>query len=435
MNVLAKELNEVIDSNNSYIGEMLSDMGKNLYFPKGILSQSAEAKKKAYALNATIGIATEQDAIMHLPSMMSLIGNMTPETSLTYAPSFGIMPLREKWKEVLVRKNPSLAGINISLPVVASGITHATSIFADMWINPDDVIIVPDKMWGNYILMLDVRQGARFSKFTMFNKDGGFNLDAFEKQVQLEAKTNDKITVLLNFPNNPTGYTINKKEAIRIAQILEKIAESGTNVVVACDDAYFGLFFEEDTLKESIFTLLCNLHPRILAVKLDGASKEKYAWGLRVAFITYGCKIEGDFASVYDALEKKSAGCIRGNISNVSHVGQTILLQTMQNEDYLFEKLGKFNKLKARAVQVQKVLSNPKYNEAWDVYPFNSGYFMCICLKNVNAEKLRVHLLDKYGVGLISIGEKDIRVAFSCLGLKDIERLFDIVLAGVKDLS
>ncbi len=76
-----------------------------------------------------------------------------------------------------------------------------------------------------------------------------------------------------------------------------------------------------------------------------------------------------------------------------------------------------------------------KSKDAWDVYPFNSGYFMCIRLKSVDAERLRVHLLDKYGVGLISIDDKNLRVAFSCVEESDIKELFDIILQGVKDLS
>jgi hypothetical protein len=60
---------------------------------------------------------------------------------------------------------------------------------------------------------------------------------------------------------------------------------------------------------------------------------------------------------------------------------------------------------------------------------------MCIRLKSVNAEALRVHLLEKYGVGLISIGEKDLRVAFSCLEENEIPELFNIVLQGVEDLK
>ncbi len=95
----------------------------------------------------------------------------------------------------------------------------------------------------------------------------------------------------------------------------------------------------------------------------------------------------------------------------------------------------KFTILKKRAERVKEVLSDTKYKDAWDVYPFNSGYFMCIRLKTVDAEMLRVHLLDKYGVGLISIDDVNLRVAFSCVEESDIKELFDIILQGVKDLS
>jgi hypothetical protein len=38
-------------------------------------------------------------------------------------------------------------------------------------------------------------------------------------------------------------------------------------------------------------------------------------------------------------------------------------------------------------------------------------------------------------VGVIALGDRDIRVAFSCLDLKDVDVLFDTLLAAVKDLS
>ena len=52
MNPLAKELNETIEKGNPHLMEMMSDIGKKLFFPKGILTQSAEAKEKAHKLNA-----------------------------------------------------------------------------------------------------------------------------------------------------------------------------------------------------------------------------------------------------------------------------------------------------------------------------------------------------------------------------------------------
>ena len=50
----------------------------------------------------------------------------------------------------MFEKNPVLNNKKISLPVVTSGITHAISVFADIWVDPGDVIVVPNMMWGNY---------------------------------------------------------------------------------------------------------------------------------------------------------------------------------------------------------------------------------------------------------------------------------------------
>jgi len=435
MNPIAKELNGIVEAGNPHLFAMLSRIGKHLFFPKGILSQSAEAKEKAHNINATIGIAKESGHTMKLNSVAAFVNDIPASNYLTYAPSFGIPDLRKAWMESLYEKNASLEGKQISLPVVTNGITHGIAIFADVWLDPGDVVILPEMMWGNYNLIMSVRKGVRISHYDLFNTDGGFNLDAFAATVKREAAENDKITVLLNFPQNPSGYTATEAEGQRIIEILTEVAAGGTYVLAVFDDAYFGLFYEENTLKESLFAHLCQSDPRLLAVKLDGATKENYVWGLRTGFITYGCPIENDSAVVYDALERKTAGAIRGNISNASHLGQAIIYRAMQAETYQAEQQEKFNILKARADRVKAVLAHPKYADAWNVYPFNSGYFMCLQLKTVDAETLRVHLLDKYGVGLIALGERNLRVAFSCIDVEQIEELFDTVLKGIADLT
>ncbi|HDG96718.1 MAG TPA: aminotransferase class I/II-fold pyridoxal phosphate-dependent enzyme, partial [Desulfobacterales bacterium] len=122
-------------------------------------------------------------------------------------------------------------------------------------------------------------------------------------------------------------------------------------------------------------------------------------------------------------------------ISNASHLSQEIILNAMKDPEYEQQKREKYEILMERAKEIKKVLSDPKYSGAWEAYPFNSGYFMCLKLKTVEAEALRVHLLDKYGVGLISIGKSDLRVAFSCIEKQDIRELFDTIYQGVKDLE
>lgn len=435
MNPIAEELNQIIQAGNPHIYETLSEVGKNLFFPKGILSQSAEAKEKAHRFNATIGMATEKGRTMHLASVMSMLNGVQPEEALTYAPSFGIMPLRQTWQEEIFKKNPSLKGKEISLPVVSQAITHGLSVVSDMWVNPGDPILLPDKMWGNYSLIFAVRRGARVVNYPLFDPEGRFNLKGFEACVQGEAASAKKIIVILNFPNNPTGYTVTPREADGIAQVLRQTAQQGVRVLALTDDAYFGLFYTEDALRESIFTRLIGQDPRLLAIKLDGATKENYVWGLRVGFITYGAAITGETRPVYEALEKKTAGAVRGSISNASHLGQQLVLKSLKSASYLAEKEDKLAIMRERAQEVTRVLSDPKYRDAWEPYPFNSGYFMCLKLKTVDAEALRVHLLNTYGIGLISLGKTDLRVAFSCLEKEDTRELFDTLYQAVKDLA
>jgi aspartate/methionine/tyrosine aminotransferase len=437
MNAIAKELNAIVSQANPHVFDMLSDMGKALFFPKGILSQSAEAKARAHKINATIGIAKQGGHVLNLPAVTRYISGIEPDEYLPYAPSFGLTGLREQWKKDLYEKNPSLTGKEISLPVVTSGITHGVSVVSDMWVNKGDVIVLPDMMWGNYNMTFTVRNQAKIVHYKAFDDAlTQFNIDDFESVITTEAARNDKIITVLNFPHNPSGYSLSRQEADRVAEILLTIAQSGTHVVAVCDDAYFGLFFEEETSKESLFAKLAGKHERLAAIKLDGATKEDYVWGFRVGFITYGMTAADPAVMNHlnQSLEKKTAGCIRGNISNASHLGQTILLKAMADPEYHPQKQEKFSLLQQRAAKIKTVLADPAYRSGFDVYPFNSGYFMCIRLKDVDAEQLRLHLLDKYGVGLIAIGDRNIRVAFSCLEETDVKPLFDIVMQGISDL-
>ncbi len=435
MNPNAQELNNIIEQAAPHVYEMLSDMGKKLFFPKGILTQSAEAKDKADKVNATIGIAKQGSCVFSLSSVTKYITQIEPNNYLPYASSFGLPQLRKKWLKELYVKNPSLEGTSVSLPIVTCGITHGVSILSEMWVNANDVIVMPDMIWGNYDMISRVRNSARYAEYKFFDDDmTHFNLDGFERVIREQAAQNDKIIVMLNFPHNPTGYTLSKKEAARVVAILVDVAQKGTNVVAACDDAYFGLFYEEESAKQSLFAKIAGKASRLLAIKLDGPTKEDYVMGFRTGFTTYGVAADSNLDGVYEALEKKTAGCIRGSISNCSHLSQTILVKSMEDENYETCKQEKFNLLKSRVFAIKEVLKDPKYADGFDVYPFNSGYYLCIHLQGVNADELRYHLLDNYGTGLISIGEDNLRVAFSCLDEKDVKTLFDNILSGINDL-
>jgi len=327
-----------------------------------------------------------------------------------------------------------MAGKHISNPIVTNALTHGLSIVGDMFVGAGDHVVLPDMLWGNYNLTFGTCNGGIVKKFPTFTSTGGYDVDAFKAVLKNSAAEKGKAVVILNFPNNPSGYTPTVAEGDAIVAVIKEVAEEGCNVVVVTDDAYFGLFYE-DSLKESLFGKLANLHPRILAIKLDGATKEEFVWGFRTGFVTFADGNSYENAQVIAALEKKTMGIIRAKISNCPHPSQTFVIEALRSPQFLAQKEEKFQIMKGRALKTKEVLDSGKYDQEWDYYPFNSGYFMCLKLKTVDAEKLRVHLLDKYGVGTISIGKTDLRIAFSCIAEENIQELFDLIHQAVLDLA
>ncbi|MBN2982909.1 MULTISPECIES: aminotransferase class I/II-fold pyridoxal phosphate-dependent enzyme [Cohnella] len=430
MNPLAQQLNETIEREHPRVAEMLSGLGKAIYFPKeGILSQSAEAKQKAKTYNATIGIATENGKPMHLKVIQDKLSAYDPKDIYEYAPPAGKPELRAVWREKMLKENPSIAGKTISLPIATNALTHGLSIVADLFADAGDAVILPDKNWENYELTFGIRRGAVMVEYPLYDNDNRFNAAGL-RDALLSQKGKGKAIVLLNFPNNPTGYTPGPEEGKAIVSAIREAAEAGINVVAVTDDAYFGLFFE-DSVHESLFGRLCGLHERVLPVKVDGATKEEYVWGFRVGFITYG----GASEAVLAALEQKTLGIIRATISSGPHPSQTFVLDALKSPDFEVQKAEKFAIMKGRANKVKQLLDSGKYGDDWTYYPFNSGYFMCLKLQSADAEAVRQRLLEKYQVGTIALGSTDLRVAFSCIEEPYLEDLFDRIHQAVLDVK
>lgn len=430
---LAVELNEVLRENAPSLYRSLSSLGRELFFPRGILTHTAEAKRLAHRYNATIGMAIQNGKPMYLRTLRKYIKNLKAEEAFPYSPTAGIPELRRLWREHLLAMSPGLEGKSFSLPVVTSGLTHALSIMADMFCDAGDRLLLPDMSWGNYRMIFGVRRGADIVRYPLFKPDGRLDVEAFS--VALESLPRPgKALVILNFPHNPTGYTPDREEAAELIAVLLNAADGDLDLVVGVDDAYTGLFYEEESFSESFFSLLADCHPRITAVKIDGPTKEDYVWGFRIGFITFSHRSPGRREVVYEVLEKKVAGLIRGTISKCSTPSQHLLVKAIKAVGYREEKEEKFQVLLERYREVKRVLEDPRFAEIFTPYPFNSGYFMCLRLHDVDAEVLRRHLLERHGVGVVATGPRDLRIAFSCLEKEHIADLFDILYDAVQEI-
>ncbi|MCP4151493.1 MAG: aminotransferase class I/II-fold pyridoxal phosphate-dependent enzyme [bacterium] len=432
MNVIdpqAAELNETIKKYSPTVSNLLSKKGNAIFFPrKGILAQGADAKGKE--IDATLGTAWNDDEHpMVLPSVAKYI-DIKPEEIFPYAPSFGIRELRIKWREMLTKKNPSLDGKAISQPVVTNALTHALSMLGYLFLNEGDEIILANLFWGNYKLVFINNYGAKLKPFNLF-KDGKFDIDSFKET--LNSGSSKKKIVILNFPNNPSGYMPTKEATAEIKEALKETADKGNEMLVILDDAYFGLGYEEGITEESLFADLADFHENILAVKADGVTKEEYAWGLRVGFITYG--IKNGSSDLYSALQAKTGGAVRGSISNAPHLSQSLVLKAFNSESYDEEKRINFQKLNKRYLTVKKILEDhPEYKEFFEALPFNSGYFMCVKVKNADSENVRLTLLEKYSTGVISLNNHNLlRIAYSSTPTANLEKLFSNIYMACKD--
>ncbi|MDR1626902.1 MAG: aminotransferase class I/II-fold pyridoxal phosphate-dependent enzyme [Spirochaetia bacterium] len=428
MNPLANELNAVLAGTAA--GRLLSAYGERMYFPKGIVAQSAEAGRRARRYNATVGMAYENGEPMILPAVKELTPGLSPSESVAYAPAGGDPEIRRLWKQEMLAKNPSLREGGFSLPIVVPGLTTGMALAASLFVNPGDTVILPDLYWDNYELIFSEAGQAKYLTFPFFDGRGGINTPALAEVLRENAGAG-KIVLILNFPNNPSGYSPTKADARDMRRAVYECAEGGTDILVISDDAYYGLFYEDGIETQSLFAFFASLHERVFAIKVDGSTKEDFVWGFRIAFLTYGGR--GLTDKHYEALLNKTNAALRASISNCSRIAQSIMIRAMGQPGYQGQKAAKLGILKKRYLKVRDILSKRKAGKALRELPFNSGYFMSFACEGISSEKLRQRLLEK-GIGAISLQDRLLRVAYESIDESGMEEMFGEIFASADEL-
>ena len=418
INPLAKELNEVLSG--SVVDALMSDMGQRLYFPNGIIAQGGEAAKDATLANGTIGMAVANGTPIELESYKKLMPTLGPRETVAYAKTAGNPDVRNLWKEKILEKNPDLKGKKISTPILVPGLTAVLSYVCDLFVGENKPLIAADPSWDNYELIASARRNAEFHQFKCF-ENGKFNIPGIEAAMKADAEKYGSVRIILNFPQNPSGYSPTKAEAKELCRIVKEIAESGKQVLVLSDDAYFGLNYEDNIEPQSLFAYMADLHENVLAIKADGPTKEDFAWGFRTGFITFASK--GLTDAQFSALTTKFMAAIRSSVSCSSTVSQSLVLKALADEEHNKQKVELRAMLKRRYDAVRAFL-NTHTSKVLEPLPFNSGYFMSFNVKTGNAEEIRKKLLAEKGIGIIQIDANTLRVAFSSIDEDKIEKVY-----------
>lgn len=429
-------MNEFLDELNgslkgSVADRLLSDLGRRVYLPRGIIVQSAEAKEKAVYANGTIGMMVKNGEVVRLKAIEKALPTLSAAESVAYSPTMGVKAIREEWKNSMIKKNPRLKSARFSLPIVTPGLTAALSYASELFFDSSTSLILPSPYWENYALIAETRRGTSLINTPMF-KNGSLNVEGIKDAILNEADKNKTVRLLLNFPHNPSGYSPVESEATSLCAAIKTAAEKGSAVLVIVDDSYFGLSYEEEIEKHSLFNYLCDIHENVLVVKIDGATKEDFVWGFRVGFITFASKGLNDDA--INALEQKTAALIRSAVSCASSESQNLILQSWRDEKSAAQKRELFEILKKRYLSVKKFLSEHK-SRVLEALPFNSGYFMSFKVNEMSAVSLQAKLLREQGVGTVAIDDETLRLAFSSIDEEKIEGVLSRIFSCADEMK
>lgn len=426
----AAAINQVLESEQSALFRALSALGRRAFYPQGIPFQAGQAKGTEF--NGTIGIFTDgHGKAVPLPTMAKAVQLPAEDMdrAFLYSPVQGIEAVRVAWRDWQRREvdddRPS------STPITTVGLAHGLSIVADLLTDEGTVVAVPGPFWGNYRQTFGLRRGADL-RSAPSHVDGKYDPTVVEKALG-DVPEGQPAVAILNFPSNPGGYSPTVDERRQLLESLQRIADRRPLVAVF-DDAYQGFVFEDGIPARSLFWDAIGLHEQLVPIKVDGATKEFSFFGGRVGFITFGLDLS---AAANEALESKLKCLLRATIGSPVALGQMVLFQALKSGRAAEEVRLIHSEAEQRFRTIQPALRrlDPKLLRP---LPFNAGFFALLEIPEelgVSAERVRQHLLAEYDTGVISVGERFLRVAICSVAEDAIEELVRRVEQGVRDLA
>jgi len=444
----------------------LSEQGKRIYLPQGVFHWSGRAKKEAEIMG-TLGSAFgfEEDFIEGgapewVPLYLEDIKNYSKfnvNEVVPYAKISGLVDLKNLWKNWVIKKScynidseqDKLNKLEnyITSPVVTAGVTNGIFLCCSLLLNPGDFIISPNKRWGNYDNIVEKLIGAKIKSFDFFAGEN-FNINGMKNAIYEISKVQEKIILILGFPNNPTGYIPNQEELENmLATLIEAQKTISKPIIILVDDAYEPYVYSKEVINRSIFYALHELEEDIIPIKLDGITKELLLYGGRIGFITMGLKPHWvkdseELTTLKAEIENKLSGLLRTTISNANHFYQSLILKLFDDlgMDGIIQKREKvIHLLKERYEKINAEFRKIK-NENISVDSNAGGFFIFV---NLNPEVIKAndfadHLLKKYKVGVIPIEKHQdningIRIAYCSIDIRKIPEFVSRIDQALRD--
>lgn len=150
-----------------------------------------------------------------------------------YAHNLGLPELRDAVAQYAGALHGQVAANRIA---ITSGGVNALMLAVQALVDAGDEVVVVTPVWPNLTAQPTI-MGAKLKRVSLRPAAGAWTLDL---QELLDAVTADTRLLVVNAPNNPTGWTLTRTEQ---QEILDHCRKTGTWILA--DEVYERLYFEE----------------------------------------------------------------------------------------------------------------------------------------------------------------------------------------------
>lgn len=426
---------------DKYLSTKGRQIDEKVNLSAGTLAWGLKAKKRSQEdpnfINGTIGSATEDDGtLMVLPTLMRELQELTADQLFAYANMRGQNEFVQAWKKDTLESYPNnlreRAENLTTLPItVCGGLTGGLTITGQLFLNENDPLLSPNSRWGNVDNVFYKNQNLKELTYNLVDNEGNLSFSDLISRLKECEKTEKRVGVYLNFPNNPSGISPNLEQINEFKEYLEEVK---IPTIIILDDAYENYVYEKDAIDHSVFPYLIGINDNIITIKVDGASKRFCAYGARLGNISLGFGSEKSEEEKYQVRET-IAKVARTNTSSAPRGIQEALTNVFTDS----KKYEQIKKEKVRNMQILtrrynliKQLSEEKENPILKPVNFNSGFFSYYLVKNQHsASEISTKLMEK-GLGTVPfVNEKNslngVRVAFCSISEQKMEQAINIL--------
>jgi aspartate/methionine/tyrosine aminotransferase len=494
---------------------LLSERGRRAVLPEGIRTWVERAR--AADVDATIGVLAGTPAelaaaladedeppvtpadpsaappgraeIFYLSRVRAQFPELPPPEIFPYAPVAGARAFREAWRAWLLRKcarvaDPERVRARTTLPAATPGVTGGLFTLGHLFLDPGERMLAAEKRWDGYDTIFQNVLGARLVPHRLFGAEGGLDLEDFERGLREVAAAQAKVTAILNFPNNPTGYMPSRAEMAELTERVRRTLEAtGKPLVLIFDDAYEGYVYDPDAYPVSPFYAFVGLHPLCWPVKCDGITKELLLFGGRLGALTLGlpdsvvsaqgpavngspddpsagqsrtlvsaagqrtdpggprpAQEEGgavDRTAVEAEWENKVSAVLRSIVSSAPTPVQGLVARLLREDPdgTLAQRARMIDLLRRRCERLRDLLDAPEARAVFRVDRFNSGFFALLNLRAGSAEAVAWRALREHRVGVVpmespELGVNALRLTFGSVPEAQLERLVEALVAS-----